>query len=749
MSYTINKYSGEELVVLQDGTIDTSTSLGLVGRNYVGYGETQNENFVFLLENFSNEFPPARPLKGQTWFNTLSNLLYVYDGAAWAVVGAAVLSETRPEEPASGALWLRTTDNTFHVWNGAQWSFIGPESVEGFGITRARSTTLLDSDGTTHPVIFLTIDDSIVGICTNSTFTISPQTPILGFANLLAGVNLSTNFKFKGDIDGLAERATRLETPRNINGVAFNGSNNITVKASTTNKLTKGDYLTGSDFDGSIATTWSVDATSANTIGKIVVRNSSGGFAAGLITADLAGNVSGNVTAETGTSSFNIIRANTFIGPTLVGNAESASRLETTRTINDVPFDGTANITIPSAAETLTGTRINSTVVESNLQSVGVLNELLVSNSGIRIGSGSQFRLIVDSAIPTVRSTTGILNFDMGSSGPDVSFINSAKSLELGGPNAPAIIGDNTTNLGINGYKFNNIYANNLLGNASTATQATTALNLSGGGAGSIPYQTAIGATAMLPLAPAGYILKSAGGNTITWSAPTFEGLAVGDYLALKNTSTNAPLSEYTTVVPTTISVDATPNNTANKVVARNASGNFSAGTITANLAGNATTATTANYANTAGNANTANYAGTAGSATSASYSVTQANNNNSTLIATTQYVDRMVGLLNPRSMVLTSASLDLGNVNPIYPRLINAHTPASSAPGQLFYLTINIIYAGTSTSVSGGRWINAYQWGTLSVGASTTLYNNSLGYKLTYYSDGANWYYTGQWSYV
>jgi hypothetical protein len=42
-----------------------------------------------------------------------------------------------------------------------------------------------------------------------------------------------------------------------------------------------------------------------------------------------------------------------------------------------------------------------------------------------------------------------------------------------------------------------------------------------------------------------------------------------------------------------TIAVDATNLNTASKVVARDASGNFSAGTITAALSGNATTATT------------------------------------------------------------------------------------------------------------------------------------------------------------
>ena len=51
MPYIINNYNGSELVVLQDGTLDTSTSIGLLGRNYVGYGEVQNENFLFLLEN--------------------------------------------------------------------------------------------------------------------------------------------------------------------------------------------------------------------------------------------------------------------------------------------------------------------------------------------------------------------------------------------------------------------------------------------------------------------------------------------------------------------------------------------------------------------------------------------------------------------------------------------------------------------------------------------------------------------------
>jgi hypothetical protein len=49
------------------------------------------------------------------------------------------------------------------------------------------------------------------------------------------------------------------------------------------------------------------------------------------------------------------------------------------------------------------------------------------------------------------------------------------------------------------------------------------------------------------------------------------------------------------------LDVDATNLNTASKVVARDASGNFAAGTITAALTGNASTATTLQTARTIG----------------------------------------------------------------------------------------------------------------------------------------------------
>ena len=784
MAYTINKFNGTELIVLEDGTINTSTSLGLVGRNYVGYGETQNENFVFLLENFANTAPPSRPLKGQTWFNSTTSLLHVYDGTKWAIVGAAVLSTTAPEGPSVGQLWLRTTDNTLHVWTAAGWAFIGPEAVAGFGTTRARSISLLDATGTARPVILLTVNGIVIAICSSIAFTIASSNAVEGFLDLETGITLSSLRKVKGSLVGNATSATFLENSRTINGVSFNGGSNITVKSSTTNKLVKGDYLTGSDFDGSSEITWAVDASSSNIIGKVVARNSSGGFAAGTITADLVGAVTGNVTAASGTSTFNRVIANEFIGPTLSGNAFSATKLVAARTINGVAFDGTVNVTVPSSAQTLTGTFINPSVAESNLSTVGLLTNLNVADAGINVGS--QFKMLIDGAVPTIRvtATNKKINFDIADTSQpgavtDLSFIPASESLALGGLTAPAFIPDTegVTNLGHPVAVWNKVYANNLIGNADTATLATRATNVVGGGAGAIPYQTAVSTTGMLAVGTPGQILKAAAGNTLVWANPTFEGLTPGTHLALKNTITSAPIATYdgSSAVPVTIYVDAVSTNTASKVVTRDASGNFAAGTITANLTGTASTATNAtNIGVTADDTTTTGYVtfvtASTGSlptkvdtnltynaatnvlnttAVNAQFSTTRTAFDNSTRIATTAYVDNMLSKI-PNKLVISDPQPNLTSPSAQYADLINAYLPANSVTvGATFDFIINVIYAATNTSVSGSQWINAYAWGSLSVGATTTLYNSATGYKLIYSSNGTTWNYTGAWSYV
>lgn len=78
MAYTIVKTDGTVLTTIADGTINTtSTSIGLPGKNYAGYGQQLDTNFVHTLENFAAASPPPNAIRGQLWFNTNNSTLYV------------------------------------------------------------------------------------------------------------------------------------------------------------------------------------------------------------------------------------------------------------------------------------------------------------------------------------------------------------------------------------------------------------------------------------------------------------------------------------------------------------------------------------------------------------------------------------------------------------------------------------------------------------------------------------------------
>jgi hypothetical protein len=132
---------------------------------------------------------------------------------------------------------------------------------------------------------------------------------------------------------------------------------------------------------------------------------------------------------------------------------------------------------------------------------------------------------------------------------------------------------------------------------------------LAGGGAGQIPYNTGAGTTAFLAAGTAGYVLQSNGTSAPSWAAVSTPNngtltLAVaGTGLSGSQTFTANQSSNVTF----TVTSNATNANTASTIVARDASGNFSAGTITATLSGNASTATSATSATTATTATTAN----------------------------------------------------------------------------------------------------------------------------------------------
>jgi hypothetical protein len=191
MAYTVNKTNGSVLATVSDGTIDTTTDLVLVGKNYAGYGEFLNENYVKLLENFSNTTAPAAPVAGQMWWDSSANLLKVYTGSSFKTVSSSTASGSAPSSSVTGDLWWDTTNGQLKVYNGTGFTTIGPAFTSGTGTSGAIVEVVTDNGATDHVVVKLYASSTVVGIVSkDSVFT--PQSAISGFGTISPGIQLSS-----------------------------------------------------------------------------------------------------------------------------------------------------------------------------------------------------------------------------------------------------------------------------------------------------------------------------------------------------------------------------------------------------------------------------------------------------------------------------------------------------------------------------------------------------------------------------
>jgi hypothetical protein len=452
-----------------------------------------------------------------------------------------------------------------------------------------------DSSGTLRPVVQFIVNDIILAIVSSTNFTLPTTQIIPGFSNITVGINLSSLAVVNGNITGKSQRADRLDVARNINGVSFNGTSDITIRSSTTRSLNKGSYIIGNNFDGSNETTWSVNATPNNTVGTVVARDSAGDFSAGTISANLVGNVTGNVTASLGTSTFSTVVADRFIGATLSGNSFSTTRLQTSRLINGVPFDGTEDITVSAAASTLSGNSLSNSVIFSNLSQVGTLTNLNVTEQGINVGT--QLKLSIVQGIPTIEHSLlnqqirlQIKDTSVPGTNIGISLIPAETSQSGGGENTTTLIPtlNDRLNIGHPQFKINKIYATdfigNFLGNSTTSTESTLSVNLKGGFVGAIPYQIGSGTTAFLPPGQSGQVLITSGSAAPVWKSILTRPTASTNIIITNSLS--GDINDYT------IAVESTSDNISEKIVSRNENGDFSARFINASLVGTPTAPT-------------------------------------------------------------------------------------------------------------------------------------------------------------
>ena len=218
MAYEVNKFNGVFLTSVADGTIDTTTDLRLVGKNYAGYGEVQNENFVHLLENFANTTAPPKSVTGQIWFDTSTKKLKFYDGTRFKVAGGAEASASAPSGLAAGDFWWDTGAKQLYTYNGTAFTLIGPSASPDLGTSTISPAVVYGTIGTAegpHTILKVISDSKTIAIVSKTAFTLdNSKNAIDDFTVIKKGVTLAKSQTGVSTDDftfwGTASNATKL-----------------------------------------------------------------------------------------------------------------------------------------------------------------------------------------------------------------------------------------------------------------------------------------------------------------------------------------------------------------------------------------------------------------------------------------------------------------------------------------------------------------------------------------------------------
>ena len=246
MPYTVNKTNSSaspNSYTVQDGVVNTQTDLSFIGKGYAGYGESIAENFLHLLENFSNTSAPSKPIEGQLWWDSTNQKLQVYNGTAFQTAGgSAPYQSSAPANLAAGDIWIDSGTGQMYFYNGTASVLVGPPSATG---TTSGFTfdSILDSGDSTQNITKLFNDGNLIAIISEDEFT--PKVAISGFATIKKGITLTTaiaDTKFQGT-------ATDSDSLGGVAAANYLRSNANDTTSGTLSVTNDGGIIVGVDSD--------------------------------------------------------------------------------------------------------------------------------------------------------------------------------------------------------------------------------------------------------------------------------------------------------------------------------------------------------------------------------------------------------------------------------------------------------------------------------------------------------------------
>ena len=376
MPYTVNKSNSSaspNQYTVQDGVVNTQTDLSFIGKGYAGYGESIAENFLHLLENFSNTAAPTKPVIGQLWYDGTTSRLKVYNGTTWAPLGGASYQSTAPSGQVSGDIWIDSDTGQMYFYNGTTNILVGPPA--GTGTTNGFTyDSILDSTDNTQNITKWYNDGNLIGIISEDTFT--PKASISGFATVTKGITLSTaitDLRFAG----VASDSDKLGNVAAANYLRSNANDTTT---GTLGIVTDSGMTVGTDSDISVT----VDATGgiiANTIQDtdITFKVNDGGVTTTVMTID--GSESrvgiGTTTPTTKLDVNGTITATSLVA-SVTGNITGN-------------LTGTASGNLPLAGGTMTGTLTSLNILPAADASYNIGSSLLGYNTVYAKATSAQY----------------------------------------------------------------------------------------------------------------------------------------------------------------------------------------------------------------------------------------------------------------------------------------------------------------------------------------------------------------------
>jgi len=123
MAYIVNKTNNDIVATVPDGGIDsTSTSITILGKGFNNYGELVAENFVHMMEHFASATPPTNALRGQLWFDAISNSIKMnisdtLGSPQWVESGKAIVSGVQPTigSFSTGSFWYDSSKEVLSI----------------------------------------------------------------------------------------------------------------------------------------------------------------------------------------------------------------------------------------------------------------------------------------------------------------------------------------------------------------------------------------------------------------------------------------------------------------------------------------------------------------------------------------------------------------------------------------------------------------------------------------------------------